>query len=169
MRLAIFDQNGVQISEAPTSRFAGLHAYRRRRGMGDDAPDQVDTSSDGIGPTTLNCPGDPGCPGYVAPSSNIQVDPSTGGYIAPASSNSAAWAAFASTLAKAGMTLAEINAIQPGTVVSANGAILRQSTGYPVGTSPLTSLTGSNSSLLIYGVLGIGALLVVASMFKGGR
>lgn len=30
----------------------GLGAYRRKRGMGD-----------------LNCPGDPGCPGYVAPGS----------------------------------------------------------------------------------------------------
>lgn len=30
----------------------GMGAYRRRRGFGD-----------------LNCPGDPGCPGYVAPGS----------------------------------------------------------------------------------------------------
>lgn len=87
------------------------------------------------------------------------------GYAAPPVSDTAAWANFAATLAKSGMTLAEINAIQPGTVVSANGAILRQSTGLPV---PVTTsntnlgLTASGSSgLLIAAAVGFVAVLML--------
>ena len=91
------------------------------------------------------------------------------GYTAPAQ-NSAQWASFATQLMKSGMTLAEINAIQPGTVVSANGAILRQSTGLPVpvgGTSTFTTALGTmSSSTLMIGALVIGAILF---MSKGGR
>ena len=91
--------------------------------------------------------------------------PPVSGYTAPAQ-NSAQWASFATQLMKSGMTLAEINAIQPGTVVSANGAILRQSTGYavPVGSAASTLATSlstmSSSTLLIIGALVIGAILM---------
>jgi hypothetical protein len=92
---------------------------------------------------------------------------SSGGYVAPSGgTNTAAWAAFATALSKSGMTLAEINAIQPGTVVSANGSILRQATGFAVpGTTALTSLSSSGSTMLLLG----GLALVVLFMVMGGR
>lgn len=109
--------------------------------------------------------------------SSTTYNPSTGlattsvsgtqGYVAPTSSSTAAWAAFAAQLAKSGMTLAEINSIQPGTVVSANGAILRQAAGLPVPVgSSLTASLGANSSsyLMIGGVVIAG--LVAVSMLK---
>jgi hypothetical protein len=97
--------------------------------------------------------------------------PPVSGYTAPAQ-NSAQWASFATQLMKSGMTLAEINAIQPGTVVSANGAILRQSTGYavPAGSAAstlATSLGTMSSSTLMIGALVIGAILLMS--MKGGR
>ena len=83
---------------------------------------------------------------------------------APSSQNSAQWAAFASSLAKMGFTLAQINAIQPGTVVSANGAILRQNPGYAVGTPTMAGNLGiSTTTLMVGGLLLIGA----AFMFSG--
>jgi hypothetical protein len=88
-----------------------------------------------------------------------------GSLTAPSQSDSAAWANFATTLTKSGMTLAEINAIQPGTVVSANGSILRQSTGLavPVGSgSSLTAALGSGSgSMLVLLAVGLGAFLLL--------
>ena len=88
------------------------------------------------------------------------------GYVAP-SQSSANWAAFATALSKSGMTLAEINAIQPGTVVSANGAILRQATGLPVpvGTGITAALGSSSSTLLLLG----GAALLVMFMVMGNK
>jgi hypothetical protein len=64
------------------------------------------------------------------------------------------------------MTLAQINAIQPGTVVGANGSILRQTSGIAVpGSSGVTaSLGGSTATLLLFGV---GALVLV--MVMGGK
>jgi hypothetical protein len=66
------------------------------------------------------------------------------------------------------MTVAEINAIQPGTVVSANGAILRQNPGYAVGSAAGTLNLGtgtiSTSTLLM-----IGGLALVAILFMSGR
>jgi hypothetical protein len=69
-------------------------------------------------------------------------------------------------MGKAGMTLAQINAIQPGTVVSANGTILRQSTGYAVPGSTLSTSLGSMSSTSMLMLAGVA---VVALMFMGGR
>ena len=90
---------------------------------------------------------------------------SNSGYVAPSQSSSQ-WAAFATALAKGGMTLAEINAIQPGTVVSANGSILRQATGLPVpvGTG-ITAALGSSSTMLLLG----GVALVVVVMLMSGK
>ena len=90
-------------------------------------------------------------------------------YQAPSSQTSAQWATFATNLAKMGFTLAQINAIQPGTVVSANGAILRQNPGYAVGTPTGSFSLGTSSisttALMVGGLLLLGALF----MFSGRR
>ena len=90
-----------------------------------------------------------------------------GSLTAPAQSDSAAWAAFATAATKAGLTLAEIGTIQPGTVVSANGQILRQATGFSLPTnisSLFGSASGSSSSLLL---LLASAGLIVFLMARG--
>jgi hypothetical protein len=158
-----------------------------------DDPDYDAAACEGTSATSATstlsagCPGSPGCPGYVAPTATAAAtlaqvyvcsdgstvsDPSlcatgsgaTAGYTAP-SQSSAQWASFATQMLKSGMTLAEINAIQPGTVVSANGAILRQSTGYSVSgatTSLSTALGTSSSSLLMLGGLALAAILIMS-------
>ena len=110
----------------------------------------------------------------VTPASpDATVTSSTGaiqtGYTIP-SQSSTAWANVAAALIKGGMTLAQIQSIQPGTVVSANGAILRQSTGLPV---PVTNVSGNlgvsaspGAGLAIAAVAGLIALVVIS---KGGR
>ena len=109
--------------------------------------------SDGVtwAPSAASCPGGSGSIAYTAPTGT------------PAN-NSAQWASFATQLMKSGMTLAEINAIQPGTVVSANGAILRQNPGYAVGSTStginLGTGTLSTSTLMIGGLLIFGVLLM---------
>ena len=180
-RLWVFDQNGSRIAEQG-ARFSGLHAYRRRPGMGAMVCDETGacyddgTAAAPIAPPitpvvdystpATYCPdGTYVAPGYPCPSGGV----GTPAYTAPASQNSAQWAAFASSLVKSGMTLAEINAIQPGTVVSANGAILRQATGLPVpvgGTSTFTTAMGtmSGSTMLMIGGL---ALVGILFMSKG--
>lgn len=174
-RRQVWDSSGNPVQDRG-SRFNGLHNYYLR-GMGTDGetsgdvpvggdvqeggsyvppgynPTQVFGSDVGLPPATSDWGSAPGnyggVPGYTAPSQS-----------------SAAWAGFAAQLAKAGMTLAEINAIQPGTVVSANGAILRQSPGYavPVGSPVLSSLGGGNTILYLGGALAL--LLVVGMMGK---
>lgn len=106
------------------------------------------------------------------------VDPNTGlttqtftvpgaapvtGTVAP-SQSSAQWAAFSTAALKDGLTLAEINSIQPGTVVGANGSILRQATGLPVpvGNSLSTSLTAAGISMPMLLLAGGGLLLILA-------
>jgi hypothetical protein len=94
----------------------------------------------------------------------------TPGYTIP-NPSTAAWANVAAALVKGGMSLAQIQAIQPGTVVSANGAILRQATGLAVPVPGATNLglglstTGSSSLLLLGGA----ALLVLLLMQGKGR
>lgn len=103
-------------------------------------------------------------PGYFGSSS-------PGDFVAP-SQGSAQWSTFATNLAKMGFSLAQINAIQPGTVVSANGAILRQNPGYAVpvpGTTSIgASIGGAGGNLLLIGG-GLLALVVVFSMMGKGR
>jgi hypothetical protein len=66
------------------------------------------------------------------------------------------------------MTLAQINAIQPGTVVSASGAILRQNPGYSVPASGTASLNLGSSNTILY--LGLAAVVLFGmSMMKGSR
>jgi hypothetical protein len=188
-RRQVWDAAGNPIADQG-SRFDGLHNYGLRGGLGDvcdpSAPDfdlsacdllsaagQLVACSDGTmaasaagcpapaivgnsvlcsdgvtwAPSAASCPGGQGSIAYTAPSGT------------PAN-NSAQWAAFSTALLKSGLTLAEIQAIQPGTVVSANGAILRQSTGVSVGTSLGTM---STSTLLIGGVV---ILVLLMSMGK---
>lgn len=132
-----------------------------------DTGSSIDLGPVGSAPVYQDTPGT-----WVDSSGGVYANPQT--TVAP-SQNSAQWAAFASSLAKGGLTLAEINSIQPGTVVSANGAILRQNPGYSVpvaniGTqfSSLFSTAGVSSNILLTGGLLIGGLFL-ASMFKGGR
>ena len=173
-----FNSDGQRISEQRAG-FTGLHAYRRRRGMGatcvDDGEggqictnDGTDGTGTAMGPPAVDgstlLPGETMSSGYITcPDGTI----STSGicndsYTAPSQSSSQ-WAAFATAMGKAGMTLAQINAIQPGTVVSANGAILRQATGIAVpGTTLSTSLGSmSTSTLMIGAVILIGAALML--------
>ena len=135
-------------------------------------------------PLSAGCPGSPGCPGYIDPNLNAAIQaaipsqPDTtvqtssgtvaSGYTIP-SQSSAQWAAVAAALVKGGLTLAQIQSIQPGTVVSANGAILRQATGLavPVTTSNTNlGLTASGSSGLIIGAV---VLLAAVVMMSGRR
>lgn len=184
-RRQVWDASGQPVADHG-SRFDGLHNYQLR-GLGDPCvPGDQDYDpqfcADSSGATST------GDFGPLCPASMIQVGNScvsaggtppyvdSGGapysgpvYTAP-SQNSAQWAQFAASLAKSGLTLAQINSIQPGTVVSANGAILRQNPGYsvPVGSGiPLSTSLGGNTMLY----LGAGLLLLVAvgSMMKGGR
>jgi hypothetical protein len=172
-RMWVFDQNGSRIAEQG-ARFGGLHAYRRRPGMGATVCDDMGCYDDGTGAvvaapdpnsTYLSYPVPAGGGTYVDQSGAPVSGPV---YKAPASNNSAQWASFASSLVKSGMTLAEINAIQPGTVVSANGAILRQNPGYAVGSAPGSTLnlgTGILSSPML--LIGAAALVAILFMSKG--
>jgi hypothetical protein len=190
-RVWVFNANGQRVSEQRAG-FTGLHAYRRRRGFGDvqcyddgtceDVPSGTNTAegytpTDSSSTTTLNYPvasAQPStfttlCADGSSPIATGGCSSSGGyatGYTAPSPSSSAAWAAFATAMGKAGMTLAQINAIQPGTVVSANGTILRQSTGYAVPGSTLSTSLGSMSSTSMLMLAGVA---VVALMFMGGR
>jgi hypothetical protein len=198
-RVWVFNSDGQRIGEQRAG-FTGLHAYRRRRGFGrhglgtmvcDDTGENCYDDGTTYGATSGGqCPGSPGCPGYVDPNASTTnfaslgvnvatLDPSlipysgaltdssgtpyTGSAYSVPSQSSAQWAAFATAMGKAGMTLAEINAIQPGTVVSANGTILRQATGIAVPGTTLSTTLGSMSSstLMIVGVVVIGALLLM--------
>ncbi len=185
-RLKVWDEAGREVGNQ-ARQFAGLHAYRSRRGMGapgdcltyDDYGNcsqyEVAIQPNPIPPTSSACtcvngfclengnscasPGAPAAPVISAP------------VVAPVQ-NSAQWAQFASNMAKMGFTLAEINSMQPGTVVNPNGQIIRQAPGYAVTSGgPVlgTSLTaGGSSSILMIGGLLVGGLML-ASMFKGGR
>ena len=82
------------------------------------------------------------------------------GSITVPSQSAAAWAAFANAATKAGMTLAEINALPAGSVMLPNGTIAIGAAG----TSLASSLTsGSTSTILLYGGLGLLALLLISS------
>lgn len=167
-RVWVFDANGQRISEQGPG-FNGLHDYRRsRRGMAGEVFDPETgtyyddgTSGSASNPSTTYLDYGQGFPSGSGQFSTVAGAPYIGpAYQAP-SQNSAQWASFATSLAKMGMTLAEINAIQPGTVVSANGAILRQNPGYAVGTPTGASNLGlSTSTLMIGGIILLGAVFL---------
>ena len=159
-----FDSNGGRVQGG--GRFTGLHGYRRRLGMG-DVCNPADADYD---PNFCASQGGGSTGGYVNPTqvygpdlgyqgnwSTSSGSPYSGPvYTAPSQSNSAQWATFATNALRSGLTLAEINAIQPGTVVGANGQILRQNPGYAVGTPTGALNLGSGIStttLLLGGVL----------------
>ena len=177
------DGEPIEDQAVPVS---ALGEYHPRRGLGDDSSDWSDTGvvSGGAGSSTdlssvfssegLTTPTGADSSGVVIPSGYYSPDGGativalpTGAAVAPsgsASTNSAAWASFATALAKSGLTLAEINAIQPGTVVGANGQILRQSSGYAVPVGGVTASLGSGSTTMwALAALGVLAFLFVAT------
>jgi hypothetical protein len=176
-RVQVWDESGNPIGDRG-SRFDGLHNYGMR-GLG--APGDClgyaetgeclayDTSTPvlPIPPTTGVQDYCAMFPGGCGPSAPIGGGPTVPAITAP-SQNSAQWASFANALVKQGFTLAEINAIQPGTVVQANGAILRQNPGYAVGTptSALNLGAGLSSSTLMLGGLALAGLFLVSNMGK---
>ena len=182
-RNAVWGSDGEQVSDAGEGRFTGLQGYMRGRGfgyyrgLGDDSGDVIGDTGGTIIPapppvdTTLSdwqaLVGSATIGGSDANTPAVTSVNGTSGIVAP-SQSSAAWPTFLSQLAKGGMTLAEINAIQPGTVVSANGAILRQATGLPVPvgtTGSITAALGSVSS----GTLLLAGVAVVALLFLGKK
>jgi hypothetical protein len=174
-RIQVWDSDGNPVQDQG-SRFDGLHNYglRGMRGFGqvegvdpstgESYGPPVDTGSY-VNPTQVFGP-DLGYQGNWSTDTGTQYSGPT--YQAPSQSNSAAWAAFANSL-KGVLTLAEINAIQPGTVVGANGQILRQNPGYAVGTptGALNLGSGFSTQTLVVGVLIVGAILFATS--RGGR
>jgi hypothetical protein len=191
-RVWIFNASGQRVGGEVGPRFTGLHDYRlqtrRRRGLGAIVCDEngencYDDGTTYGGTSGGQCPGSPGCPGYIDPnlspggvvvpeggsvSFGTFSDSSTGApysgpvYTAPSQSSSQ-WASFAAAMGKAGFDLAKLSAIQPGTVLSANGAILRQNPGYAVGT-PTSSLNLggiSTTTLLVGGLLLVGVFMMM--------
>ena len=187
LRRQVWDENGNAVSDgAPV--LSGLGEYRRMPGLGDDGddiggtytdtgslPGATDTSgasatdlssfTSGITGSTTAAAGGAIIPaGYYSPDGGLTIIALPSDSITVPSQSSASWPAAVAALTKAGMTLAEINTIQPGTVVGANGQILRQAAGYPVSSSGGTSFTaalGSNGSVLLIGGLVIAALAIV--------
>ncbi len=112
-------------------------------------------------------PSQSGCPGApIAALPPVTVGQNVG--VTVPAQNSQQWGILAAQLLKSGMTLAQIQAIQPGTVVSANGAILRQSPGFAVPTPNTSTQFGLQASPNTTTLL-IAGLAVVAVMFMGGR
>jgi hypothetical protein len=66
-------------------------------------------------------------------------------------------------MGKAGMSIASINALKPGMVISPNGTMLYQNPGYAVGT-PTSSLNlagMSTTTLLVGGLLLVGVFMMM--------
>ena len=183
-RVWIFNENGQRVG-GDVPRFTGLHDYRvqtrRRRGLGavvcddmgcydDQTGETVSGSSSGLDTSTgLDQTGGVVVPQGGSVSFGTFLDATTGApysgqvYTAPAQSSSQ-WASFAAAMGKAGFDLAKLSAIQPGTVLSANGAILRQNPGYAVGT-PTSSLNlggMSTTTLLVGGLLLVGVMFMMS-------
>jgi hypothetical protein len=191
----VWDESGdAVVDEAPA--VSQLHAYRFRPGLGQDDDDDTGgtyTDSSALpGAITDNVTVTPQGPtlaqlglstnqnsstdlssvySSIGASTPTYVDSTgatyTGTVINVPSQSSAQWASAVTALSKAGLTLAEINTIQPGTVVGANGQILRQATGLPVPVgSGVTAALGSNGTALL--LLG-GAALLVMFMVMGNK
>jgi len=175
-RLQAWDASGAPVQD--TAQYSGLHDYVPARkanwfGLGDD----LDSGGDYVSPD-VTIP-----PITVATGSQLGYDPTgapivapdlsslspgasypAGSFTVPSQSDSTAWAAAIRDAAKAGLTLAELNAIPAGTVISPNGQIIRQAAGYPVGTSTslTTSLTGTN--VLMWGAVLLGGVFLVSQL-----
>jgi hypothetical protein len=177
-RRQVWDANGRPVADRG-SRFDGLHNYGIR-GLGQTEGVDPQTGELYGPPTTVDATpsttildyttGFPVTGSYLDASGNNYSGQAIAAPAAPQSaSNAAQWAAFSTAALKAGLTLAEINAIQPGTVVGANGQILRQNPGYAVG-SPAGTFnvgTGLSSGTILLGALLLGGVVLISSM--GGR
>lgn len=174
----VFNGQGARIG-GETGRgqqFGGLHAYRHRPGrgmwgMGVAVCDESGCYDDGSGAWIDSSNLQPATAGADTATGYLTAGgaPYSGAVYQAPSQNSAQWATFSTNLAKMGFTLAEINSIQPGTVVGANGSILRQSTGLPVpvgGASSLTTAFGGGNSILY---IGLAVIAVVAFSGMGKR
>lgn len=187
-RVWIFNENAQRVG-GDVPRFTGLHDYRvqtrRHRGLGavvcDDSgcyddqtgevlsgsPSGLDNSSfstDLSGNTTCAdgsvVPSGVACPNQWQTSTGSAYSGPT--YTTPAQSSSQ-WASFAAAMGKAGMSLASINALKPGMVISPNGTMLYQNPGYAVGT-PTSSLNlagMSTTTLLVGGLLLVGVFMMM--------
>jgi hypothetical protein len=102
------------------------------------------------------------CPNQWQDASGSTYSGST--YTTPSQSSSQ-WASFAAAMGKAGMSIASINALKPGMVISPNGTMLYQNPGYAVGT-PTSSLnlSGISSTTML-----VGGLIAVALVMMMGR
>lgn len=169
-RKQVWDAHGQPIPDSVnSSRFTGLHEYISRGVGQDDSTDLgIDVTYDPstglyqdtgttspLGAITIQAPAD----SYTVSATPLPAS----GTVAP-SQSSAAWANFATQLSKAGLTLAEINAIQPGTVVGANGQILRQATGLPVpvGSGVTAALGSGGSTMLLLIVAGLAVVFMLS-------
>jgi hypothetical protein len=151
--------------------WAGANSsYGGLMGLGDDTTDLPFVDPTTFASTTDTTAADLAAlltapPAYSAETS---ATPSAGaGTIVMPASTDPSFTGAVTALAKMGLTLAEINSIQPGTVVGANGQILRQATGLPVpvGTNSLTTALGTGSS----GMLLLGGLALVAVLMLSKR
>jgi len=153
-RRQVWSADGQPIPDQ-ASRFTGLHEYVSR-GFGDDASD-VTVTSDMLYQAQY---GDTAP--VVAPTDtyNVNAPLPSGSFTVPSPSNSAAWANAITAATKAGLTLAELSAIQPGTVVGPNGQILRQAAGYPVG-SGVTAAFGSGGGTMLLLLAGVAVVVLL--------
>jgi hypothetical protein len=164
-RRQVWNMAGEPIEDAAPV-LSALGEYHPRRGLGDDTTDLSGWMSSITGggdtaayDTSLVTSGLP--ESYATyPAAGYPA----GSIVAPAQ-NSANWASFLTTMGKAGMTLAEINAIQPGTVVGANGQILRQTAGYAVPVGGVTASLGSGSTTM-WAIAALGVLGLLAFAMK---
>ena len=161
-------------------------------GLGDDTTDPTSTDTSSTDTSTLPPMGPTVIPGTDPTStsvsldsvaSTIGVDPSlldssasynssTGlvtqtvngqqAYVAP-SQSSAAWAAFSTAMVKAGVQLATIATIQPGTAILPNGTIVSVPAGQSLSSTFGNLFSGVNSSnVMMIGGLAIGALVLLS-------
>lgn len=166
-RRQVWDADGNPVADRG-SRFDGLHGFYGLRGLGDDAADlaaydaamtALDEANTTYGTSTGGA--DQGPPNIY----EYDLSASDYGYgsskVTAPSKSSTDWAAFATAMGKAGFTLAQINAIQPGTVVGANGQISRQTAGYAIPGTTLTSALGGSNSTMIIALAGLAAVLLM--------
>jgi hypothetical protein len=190
LRRQVWDENGNAISDAAV--VSELGEYRPMPGLGQDddsggtytdssslpgalPSDTSVTTLTNVGPTNPLIGNDAGTTaggaiipaGYYSPDGGLTIIALPSNAITVPSQSSASWPAAVAAMTKAGLTLAEINTIQPGTVVGANGQILRQATGLPVpvGSGVTAALGSSSTTLLLLG----GAALLVMFMVMGNK
>jgi hypothetical protein len=190
LRRQVWDENGNAISDAAV--VSELGEYRPMPGLGQDddsggtytdfsslpGAEPTDTTMPYSGTTSMTVtPQTAGSTylangaiipeGYYSPDNGQTIIAIPSNAITVPSQTSASWPAAVAAMTKAGLTLAEINTIQPGTVVGANGQILRQATGLPVpvGSGVTAALGSSSTTLLLLG----GAALLVMFMVMGNK